>query len=224
MAYTNAEIDGQTVPILISSPRPKVAPPILSGHDLDANDQVVLGAATLAVLHKHVGDTVMLGVGTPKDAPHLHPTDPAADRRHRDISCGGLLQFRVRPHLHGHRGSGPHRAHSCRFNRAINSPDPILNGPALVFVRLRTGVSAAAGRASLQRIAEAANKVLAADPNAAGNNVTVLGVQRPVQIVNYRSIGSTPVILAVGLASGRSWRSRSPLWHRSGTADGTWPC
>jgi ABC-type lipoprotein release transport system permease subunit len=27
-------------------------------------------------------------------------------------------------------------------------------------------------------------------------------VQRPVQIVNYRSIGSTPVILAVGLAVG----------------------
>ena len=69
-------------------------------------------------------------------------------------------------------------------------------------MRLRSGVSAAAGRASLQRIAEAANKVFAADPNAAGNNVTVLGVQRPVQIVNYRSIGSTPVILAVGLAVG----------------------
>ncbi len=35
-----------------------------------------------------------------------------------------------------------------------------------------------------------------------GDNVTVLGVQRPAQIVNYRSIGSTPVILAVGLAAG----------------------
>jgi ABC-type lipoprotein release transport system permease subunit len=44
--------------------------------------------------------------------------------------------------------------------------------------------------------------VFAADPDAAGYNVTVLGVQQPVQIVNYRSIGSTPVILAVGLAIG----------------------
>ena len=69
-------------------------------------------------------------------------------------------------------------------------------------MRLRSGVSAAAGRANLQRIANAANKVFAADPNAAGNNVAVLGVQRPAQIVNYRSIGSTPVILAVGLAVG----------------------
>jgi hypothetical protein len=39
------------------------------------------------------------------------------------------------------------------FNRAINSPDPILNGPELVFVRLRSGVSSAAGRTSLERIA-----------------------------------------------------------------------
>ncbi len=30
----------------------------------------------------------------------------------------------------------------------------------------------------------------------------MLGVQRPAQIVNYHSIGSTPVILAVGLAAG----------------------
>ncbi len=202
VAYTNAEINGQTVPILISSARPKVAPPILSGHDLDANDQVVLGAATLAVLHKHVGDTVMVGVGTPKDAPIYIPptllrivgtaTFPAVGYSsfvsdHTSMGTGALVPTGFIP---------------AAFNRAINSPDPILNGPALVFVRLRSGVSAAAGRASLQRIAEAANKLLAADPNAVGNNVTVLGVQRPVQIVNYRSIGSTPVILAVGLALG----------------------
>jgi len=30
----------------------------------------------------------------------------------------------------------------------------------------------------------------------------VLGVLQPVQIVNYRSVGSTPIILAVGLAAG----------------------
>jgi ABC-type lipoprotein release transport system permease subunit len=54
----------------------------------------------------------------------------------------------------------------------------------------------------LQRIANASDKVFAGDPNAAGNNVTVLGAQRPVQIVNYNSIGATPVILAGGLAAG----------------------
>ena len=44
--------------------------------------------------------------------------------------------------------------------------------------------------------------MLASDPQTSGNNVIVVGVQRPAQIVNYRSIGSTPVILAVGVALG----------------------
>jgi ABC-type antimicrobial peptide transport system permease subunit len=88
------------------------------------------------------------------------------------------------------------------FQRAIEARDPNLNGPELVFVRLRNGVGPAAGRSDLQRIADAADKVFAADPHASGQNVTVLGVQRPAQIVNYRSIGSTPVVLAVGLAAG----------------------
>jgi ABC-type lipoprotein release transport system permease subunit len=88
------------------------------------------------------------------------------------------------------------------FLKAVNSPDANLNGPELVFVRLITGISAAAGRSNLQHIAQAANKVFAADPNAAGNNVAVIGVQRPAQIVNYRTIGSTPIILATGIALG----------------------
>ena len=54
----------------------------------------------------------------------------------------------------------------------------------------------------MQRIADLADKIFAADPHAYGQSVAVLGPQRPAQIVNYRSIGSTPVILAVGLAAG----------------------
>lgn len=54
----------------------------------------------------------------------------------------------------------------------------------------------------MQRIAAATNKIFAADPHATGNDVLVLGVQHPAQIVNYRSIGSTPVVLAAGLALG----------------------
>jgi ABC-type lipoprotein release transport system permease subunit len=69
---------------------------------------------------------------------------------------------------------------------------------------MRRGVSAAAGRADMQRIADAGNRVFANDhsPRAQDNNVVVLGVQRPAQIVNYRTIGSTPVVLAIGLAAG----------------------
>ena len=78
----------------------------------------------------------------------------------------------------------------------------------MVFVRLRPGISAAAGRENMQRLARSADKFFAADPTGQGNNVAVLGVQRPAQIVNYRNVGSTPVILAVGLAAGCGRRSR----------------
>jgi ABC-type lipoprotein release transport system permease subunit len=63
-------------------------------------------------------------------------------------------------------------------------------------------VSASAGRANLARIAAVANATFAHDPNGTGNYVTVLSVQRPAQIVDYRSIGTTPVLLAAALAAG----------------------
>ena len=53
----------------------------------------------------------------------------------------------------------------------------------------------------MNRIANLANKVFAADPNATGDSVEVLGVQHPAEIVNYQSTGATPFILATGLAA-----------------------
>jgi hypothetical protein len=88
--------------------------------------------------------------------------------------------------------------------QAMNSPDPTLNGPNLALVRLRPGVDAAAGRANLQRIAEAANRAFAAVPDGggSGDTIAVVGVQRPAEIVNYRTIGATPTLLVSGLALG----------------------
>jgi hypothetical protein len=199
----NTQIDGQTVPTLVSSStRPAVAPPILSGHGLYTDNQIVLGAATLADLHKRVGDTVTVSYGAPRDAPvYIPPTHlrivgsatfPAVGfssfiADHTSMGIGALVSEGLAPPA---------------FQRALLSPDPNLNGPEMVFVRLRSGVSAAAGRANLQRIAKVADNVFAADPNAAGNTVAVLSAQRPAQIVNYRSIGDTPIILAAGLAVG----------------------
>ena len=88
------------------------------------------------------------------------------------------------------------------MQRALQSPDPNQNGPNIDVVRLRPGVTAAAGRASMQRIADTANKVMAADPMATGDSYNVLGVQRPAEIVNYQSTGATPATLAAGLAAG----------------------
>jgi hypothetical protein len=72
----------------------------------------------------------------------------------------------------------------------------------MVFVDLHSNVGSAAGMADMQRIARLAKKVFAADPNATGDVIDVLGVQHPAGIVNYQSTGATPVILAAGLALG----------------------
>jgi hypothetical protein len=90
------------------------------------------------------------------------------------------------------------------FQRFLHSPYPALNGPQMVFVRLRPGVTPAEGLASLQRIADAGNRAFAAVPNgaAAGASVKVVRVQYPAEIENYRSMGATPVLLAAGLAIG----------------------
>jgi hypothetical protein len=198
----NLPIDGQSVAVLIGDAHPALSPPILSGHAVAGDDQIVLGAATLARLHKRVGDTVVVTYGTPEDAPVYIPptrlvvvgtaTMPAAGftsfvADHPSMGTGGLLSTGVMP---------------AAMQQAILNPDPNLNGPNLVFVRLRSSVSAKAGRADLQRIADAANAAFAADPNGGGGAVSVLGVQRPAEIVNYRTVGSTPVLLASGLAAG----------------------
>jgi hypothetical protein len=74
--YNDFEVDGQTVPVLIGHPHAEATPPILSGHGLNANNQIVMGAATLAVLHKHVGDTVLLSYGAATNAPVYLPPTP----------------------------------------------------------------------------------------------------------------------------------------------------
>jgi FtsX-like permease family len=200
--YNNFEIDGESVPVLFGRPGAAVAPPILSGHGLDANNQIVIGSSTLAVLHKHVGDTVELSYETPADAPIYLPPTPLKIVGTATFPAVGYASLVAD---HTSMGTGAlfsKGVFSSAFLRAVGTKDPNLNGPELVFVRLRSGLSAAAGRANLQRIADAANKIFAGDPGAVDNSVAVIGVQRPAQIVNYRSIGATPVILAGGLALG----------------------
>lgn len=205
--YNELDIDGLSVPVIMSRPGETgpVAPPILSGHGLQGGHQIVMGSSTLRVLHKRVGDTILLSYGTPVDAPlYLAPTRllivgtatfPAVGFEsliadHTSMGTGAYFSEEVFP---------------AAFAKAVNSPDPVLDGPGLVFVRMRPDLSPAASQSNLRRIADAAEKILAADPNASGylaGGIQVLGVQRPAQIVDYRTIGRTPLLLAVGLAMG----------------------
>jgi hypothetical protein len=90
------------------------------------------------------------------------------------------------------------------MHRFLRQPNPTLNGPAEVFVRLKNGVTPAAGRRSMQQIATAGTKAFEALPSSLydGQSVDVLPVQYPAEIENYRTIGATPAFLATGLAAG----------------------
>ncbi len=194
------QIDGQTVPVILGANHATVAPPILSGHAVDRNNQVVLGPTTLSLLHKHVGDTVTVSFGSPSTAPlYLPPFKLVIAGTATLPAIGGSANFADHPSM----GTGAVGSdHAQPAFSAPQNQDPNLNGPGLVFVRMRNGVSAAAGLADMQRITTLAARALAADPHAQGDTVQVLGVQHPAEIVNYQSTGATPVILAAGLAAG----------------------
>src|SRR6202011_1831584 len=73
--YADAQIDHQTVPILLEDAGAPVMPPLLSGRGLQNNHEIVLGGATLVQLHKHVGDFVSVTYGSPQNAPvYVPPT------------------------------------------------------------------------------------------------------------------------------------------------------
>ena len=182
--FATLEIDGQTVPVLGTTTRAPVAPPMLSGHALDAPNQVVLGATTLVALHAHVGDAVEVTYGTTMPArlrvvgTATMPTIGAANASlHSTMGTGALLAYQLIPP-------------SVR-NSFQNSPD----GPNAILVRLRSSADPAAARRALNRIATALTL-----PTNYG--VAVLAVQRPAEIVNYRSMGTTPAVLGAGLGAG----------------------
>jgi hypothetical protein len=198
--FADVEVDDQAVPVLLAHTHAKLSPPILSGHPLNADNQVVLGAATLTALHKQVGDTVMVSYGSPQDAPvYLAPTSLTI------VGTATLPAIGTSGALHTSMGTGAMISPGIEppaFRKAISQPDRNFDGPEVEVVRLRNGVSPAAGLASLRRIVARANKTMAEDPEGQGDVYQILDVQRPAEIVNYQSTGATPALLATGLAVG----------------------
>ena len=179
-----ASIDGQLVPDLGQRPGAAVAPPVLSGHGLESSGQVVLGGETLAALHERIGDTVKVQI-TPGDSRRLvivgTATMPVVG-----IQLGGI---------HPSMGTGALIPASLIPNAVSNVNNVTPYGPSGIFVRMRNGVNEAASLSALDRIA---NELTT--PTNYG--VAVLTVQRPAEIINYRSMGTTPAILGIGLAAG----------------------
>jgi hypothetical protein len=169
--YATFKMDGLTVPVIGASADAPVGPPVLTGHGLQAAGQVVLGAATLAQLHKRVGDDVTVGGGGVRRS------------RLRIVGTATLPSFGVFGTLHTEMGVGALLSYRLIPGAAASQPNDIL-------VTLRPGANRSAARADLQRLVPV------------GNGGQVIPVQRPAEIVNYRSMGATPAYLGAALAAG----------------------
>jgi FtsX-like permease family len=195
--FLTVQIDGQTVPAILSPARPAIGPQILSGKGLNDGGDIVLGPATLAALHKNVGDKVTVALGPVIREATLTVSGTAALPAlgdtlgiHPSLSTGAVLPV------------------SAVSRAALDEAGPE-SGPNAILVRLRPGVSQAAGLRSLQQITGKYNKVVhsprtvaRAGPTALELVANVLPVQRPAEIVSYRSMGTMPAILAGGVAAG----------------------
>ena len=181
--YSYENIDGMSVPVLGEKPGGAVQPSILSGHGFEADNQVVLGTETMQRLHKHVGDTVTVDTGTrPAQLTIVGtatmPTVGVGHGLHLSMGTGAVLDQGLIP-------------------LADVDIQQEGNGPNVYFVRTRAGVSGSDATRSLNNVANGISTA-AGQPQA----VMLSGVQHPAQIVNYRSIGSTPAVLAGALALG----------------------
>ena len=181
--YSTLQIDGMNVAVMGGTPNAAVGPPLLSGHGFDGAHQVVLGAATMAQLHKRLGDTVEVSsagstptrlkiVGTA-----TMPAIGVAGSAHLEMGSGALLSYKLIP------------------TGARNVFDVLVPGPNAIFVRLKSGVDPAAALASLRAIGHKF-------PQFEGDGGAVLPVQRPAEILNYRTLGTTPLLLGIALACG----------------------
>jgi predicted lysophospholipase L1 biosynthesis ABC-type transport system permease subunit len=181
--FSTLPIDGRDVPVMGGSPNAPVGPPLLSGHAFDGTGQVVLGTATLAQLHKKVGDTVEVGGAGSKPTTltivgtATMPSIGVAGSSHLEMGTGALLSY------------------TLISPGARNVFDVPIAGPNAILVRVKKGANPRAARASLQSIVDK-------NPQIQGDGGQLLGVERPAEILNYRTLGRTPTLLGAALAAG----------------------
>jgi FtsX-like permease family len=184
--FEHMQLDGQSLPALATSPNAAVGPPLLSGHGLQADSQVVLGPVTLAQLHKHVGDKVVASTG--RGPPFRLLIVGTTTLPTIGSSGSPALQM----------GTGAIVAAAHFGAQALNPQGTPVPGPMAVFITIRPGVTPAVARRSLGQVTSVLNRP--SDPDGpVGGAVSVL---RPAEIANYRTVGATPAVLAAILTAG----------------------
>jgi hypothetical protein len=134
--YGTARIDGQIVPLIGASAAAPVAPPVLSGDQLNGSRQIVLGADTLAALGKRIGDTVSVAAGGSHDVTL------------RIVGTATLPSLGIGSTVHTEMGSGAVVPYAVIPGAAAGLPNDIL-------VTIRPGADLAAQQEVLQRIVPA---------------------------------------------------------------------
>jgi hypothetical protein len=174
------KIDGENEVVMGATPHARVSPPILTGHGFDATNQIVLGTATLNQLHKHVGDSVVVSVGATSTTLTIvgtatMPTIGVGGTNHLEMGSGAILSYNLIP-----------PSQRNLFDVAA--------GPNAILVRVKPGTNRVA---DLHSLSATLIKL-----GGANNGGQVQSVQRPAQIINYGSLGATPVVLGSALAVG----------------------
>ena len=177
--FLPVEINGQAVPVLAATDT-RLSPPILAGHALAGPDQIVLGPETLAAVGGHVGGRVRV-------------FNSATTRTMQVVGTATMPAIGVGHANHLSLGSGAILPASSLPQALLNrDAAPLPRGPNTILVRFRPAVDHAAAARRLTRITS----------RLTPDGVQVLPVQRPAEIVNYRTMGTTPLILAGLLAAG----------------------
>ena len=179
----NISIEGVSLDTMLAIDPLKgsVHPPLIQGRAPRADDEIVLGSATLRKLHRHVGQTVDLDVGPPVGRLTLHIVG-----RMISPSVGDLFTNRL-----GDGGwiFGPAVRHiAAQTPAAENGPPP--SAFNLFAVRYAAGAQPSAALASLRR----------------DFGPTVLRQLPPEDVVNLDSVANLPFILSglvvlIGLAT-----------------------
>jgi len=177
--FSSASIDGQRIQVIGMNPGAAVQPPVSSGTDLRASNEIVLGVSDMAALGTHLGATLVVQTGRGHAARLVvagTATMPAI--MGPGMGYGGIIDFSLIP-------------------PAIrNAQGNTIPGPQVFFVRTKGGDSAGALR-SLAAVSEEINN---SDSDRPADGATA--VLRPEVIVNSSSIETIPTVLGAGLGGG----------------------
>ena len=176
--------DGQAVPVIAGNSRARVAPALLSGHEVNAPNQVVLGPETLADLHKRIGGTVRVSGGSRAAVLHIvgtatMPTVGIGFGLHLSIGSGAFVDQGLLPPT---------------VPALLGLSDP---GPNAILLRFAPSVSPEEAQHSVAAMVKSLNRL-------EGGSAGIISFTdiRPAEITDYQAIGSAPLILAGGLTVG----------------------